>query len=92
MLAVGDRVAASASESLASGEAFDLRARVLTGLALEMESSFRALLVDAASGRAEAMHHLKTLVEAYLYFGLASDDTTDGVAKRFLADRSRSCS
>jgi hypothetical protein len=86
LLAEADRVADRGTERLAKGEGLDLRSRVLTGVALKMEASFRALIADADSGRAEAMHHLKTLVESFLYFQLVVQDDTDGVAKQFLAE------
>ncbi len=41
--------------------------RVLTGLALKMLATFESLVEDAKGRRGEAMHHLKTLCEAFIY-------------------------
>ena len=37
------------------------------GFGKKMLSTFEALIADATDGRAEAIHHLKTLVESYIY-------------------------
>jgi len=50
------------------------RDRVLIGLALKIESPFRSVMDDARMARGEAMHHLKTMVEAYLYLHLVIAD------------------
>jgi hypothetical protein len=62
------------------------RDRVLIGLALKVESSFRSVMDDARSGRGEAMHHLKTMVEAYLYLHLVIEDQTQTTAHRLMAE------
>jgi hypothetical protein len=42
-----------------------LRDRILVGFSLKMLATFEALLDDATRRRGEAMHHLKTLCEAF---------------------------
>jgi hypothetical protein len=61
------------------------RDRILAGLALKIDSSFRALVDDAAAGRGEAMHHLKTMVESFIYFHVVAKDATDATARRVFA-------
>lgn len=53
-----------------------LAEQVAGGLVLKMFASFEALVEDMREGRGEAMHHLKTLCEAFIYFyeAAASDE------------------
>jgi hypothetical protein len=60
------------------------RDSVMIALALKIDSSFRALIVDARAHRVESMHHLKTMVEAYIYFHVVGKDKTDYAAERLL--------
>lgn len=53
---------------------------VLIGLLLKIDSSFRALIADARLPRSEAMHHLKTIIESFIYVYVVSTDITDGAA------------
>jgi hypothetical protein len=62
------------------------RDRVLIGLALKMESSFHSLMDDVRLGRGEAMPHLKTMVEAFLYLRLVIEDPTPMTAHRVMAE------
>jgi len=59
---------------------------VLIGLALKVEGTFRALIDDCRAGRSEALHHLKTMVEGFIYFYVVSADPTPRTAERILAD------
>jgi hypothetical protein len=59
--------------------------RVLIGLALKIHSTLRALLVDALANRAEAMHHLKTMVEAFIYYRIVAADPSGEKATLVLA-------
>ncbi len=61
------------------------RDRVITGLALKMDSAFRALLDDARAERGEAMHHLKTMAELFIYFHVVASDQTEATARRLIA-------
>jgi Family of unknown function (DUF5677) len=70
---------------VANPEILSFRDRVLIGLALKIDSSFRSLIVDARAHRLEAMHHLKTLVEAFIYFHVVAKDLTDNTAALVLA-------
>jgi len=65
------------------------RARV--GFAFKMLATFEALVDDAARSRGEAMHHLKTLCEAfiYLYEAAASEDRAKLVLAQALKERVR---
>jgi hypothetical protein len=58
-----------------------LRDEVLTGLLLKIDSSFRALVTDARVPRSEAMHHLKTMVESFIYVYVVGADMSDGTAE-----------
>ncbi len=86
VLQLGDRLAADSSTALRHGESLDLRGRVIAGIALKIESAFRALITDARAGQSEAMHHLKTVAESFLYFELVALDPTEETARRFLAE------
>ena len=62
-----------------------LRERVLIGLALKMYSSFECLVEDGRVNRSGAMHHLKTLMETFVYFHWVGQDTGDMRAKLVFA-------
>ena len=64
----------------------NIRSRVLIGLALKIESPFRSLMDDSRRGRGEAMHHLKTMVESFLYFYLVLGDHSDTTAKQLITE------
>jgi hypothetical protein len=84
--ALTEQIATRATELLASREVKQgLRERVLTGLALKIDSAFRALIVDARAQRSEAMHHLKTMVESFIYFHFTVRDPSDRTAASVLA-------
>ena len=85
--AVTERMAEQATKWLqTTGYKQSFRDRVVTGLCLKIDSSFRALIDDARAGRVEAMHHLKTMVESYIYFHVAAADTSPETAKRLFAE------
>jgi hypothetical protein len=56
----------------------------MIGLVLKIESSFRAFLVDARAQRVESLHHLKTMVEAFIYLHVVSKDLSDLTAEGLL--------
>jgi hypothetical protein len=62
------------------------RDRILIGLALKIDSAFRALMDDVRLYRSEAMHHLKTMTESYIYFWYVVRDQTEVAARCVLAD------
>jgi hypothetical protein len=64
----------------------DTRADVLAALALKIDGAFRALVEDSRAARAEAMHHLKMMAEAFIYFYVVAKDTSQRTAERILAD------
>ena len=67
------------------GVTLDYRNRVLVGLVLKIESSFRALIEDCKAERVEAMHHLKTMAECMIYFYVALRDPSGQMARRLVA-------
>jgi hypothetical protein len=60
---------------------------VITALACKMDGTFRALVEDCRAERGEAMHHLKTMVEVFIYFQIAVNDPTDRTSVGLLAER-----
>lgn len=62
-----------------------LRDRVLIGLAFKIYASLESLTEDARNARSEAVHHLKTVVEAFIYFQWVGQDTGEERAKLVLA-------
>lgn len=67
-----------------SGYKLTIRDHVTIGLVLKIDSSFRAFLVDARAQRVESLHHLKTMVEAYIYLHVVSKDRSDRTAEGLL--------
>lgn len=63
-----------------------LRVRVLLALAVKMLRSYEAMLIDASDERPECMHHLKTLVESYIYFCWVLKDDQNSRANFILAE------
>jgi len=62
-----------------------LRDQVLIGLAFKIYASLESLTEDARNTRSEAVHHLKTLVEAFIYFQWVGQETGQERAKLVLA-------
>lgn len=62
-----------------------LRERVMTGLALKIDNSFRALIADVRARRSESMHHMKTMAEAFIYFHSVARDSSTRTAALVLA-------
>jgi len=52
----------------------------------KIDASFRALIDDCRAQRREAMHHLKTMVEAFIYFHAVLCDRSESTAGQVLAD------
>jgi hypothetical protein len=86
MIREADRVAADATTALRAGFQMTERDRVLTALACKVDGSFRALIEDCRAQRGEAMHHLKTMTEAFIYFHIVVSDSTERTAERLIAD------
>lgn len=77
----------AANAALAEGTyRLTYRDRILIGLALKIDSAFRALIDDVRLYRSESMHHLKTMTESYIYFWYVVRDSTEVAAKRVFAD------
>lgn len=66
-------------------EKLSFQERVFVGLNRKMYLSFKSLVEDAKKGRAEAMHHLKTLTESSIYFFWAAKEDDDTRSKFVLA-------
>jgi hypothetical protein len=67
-----------------------MRNRVLIGLNLKALDSFERLFVDARERRAESAHHLKTMVECFMYSHWVSADPSEDNAKLLCAEAYRS--
>jgi hypothetical protein len=68
------------------GYVLKVRDEVILALGLKIDSAFRALIDDARRRRTEAAHHLKTIVEAFIFMFVVAKDETDFTAKRVLAE------
>lgn len=62
----------------------NLQERVLIGLALKMYHAFECLVEDAKRERTGAMHHLKTLVESFIYFYWVGEKRGDNKKARIV--------
>ena len=69
-----------------TGYVLTFRDRVMIGLGLKIHGSFRSLVDDARVGRSEAMHHLKTMVESFIYFYVVRSDPSEATAMQILAE------
>lgn len=58
--------------------------RVLIGIALKMYHAFESLVEDAKRERAEAIHHLKTLVESFIYLYWVGEERGDNKKARIV--------
>jgi hypothetical protein len=72
---------AVADEVLKSATEWTFRNRVLAGLARKIYLTFQCLLEDARKGRQETFHHLKTLIECFIYWRWVGQDDTDKRAR-----------
>jgi hypothetical protein len=68
------------------GYVLKVRDEVILALGLKIDSAFRALIDDARLRRTEALHHLKTIVEAFIFMFVVAKDETDLTAERVLAE------
>jgi hypothetical protein len=79
-------LAAQANVGLSEqGVTLTRRDRVLIGLALKIERSLVALCDDCRAQRSEAMHHLKTMAECFIYFYAVLHDETETTTRQLLA-------
>jgi hypothetical protein len=81
-----ERLAVEAGAFLRSGYQTSERDRVMVALACKADGSFRALIEDCRAGRGEAMHHLKTMAEIFIYFYAVVTDDTDKTANGIIAE------
>jgi hypothetical protein len=68
------------------GYQLKIRDKVILALALKIDSAFRALIDDARLRRVETVHHLKTIIEAFIFMFVVAKDLTHVTAKRLLAE------
>jgi hypothetical protein len=61
-----------------------IQERLLIGLALKMYYTFESLVEDAKKEKAEAIHHLKTLVESFIYLSWAGRKIEDDKRARIV--------
>lgn len=61
------------------------RDRVILGMGLKIYRSLQALIRDAEARRLESMHHLKTLVETFIYLRWAANDHGNTRARLLIA-------
>ena len=66
-----------------------MRNRVLLGLSLKAFASYERLSIDARDRRAEACHHLKTMVENFIYYHWVSGEAGEQRAKLVYAEGCR---
>lgn len=62
----------------------NLQERLLIGVALKMYHAFESLVEDAKRERAEAIHHLKTLVESFIYLYWVEEERGDNKKARIV--------
>ena len=65
------------------------RNRVLIGLALKACASFERLVIDARERRGECSHHLKTMVESFIYYHWVDHDAGEERARLVYAEGCR---
>ncbi len=83
---IAEDISNEASQRLrAEYHTLNLRDRVLIGLAVKMYNSFEALVKDASRESSEAVHHLKTLIETFIYFHWVGQNTEETRAKLVFA-------
>ncbi|MBI3015858.1 MAG: hypothetical protein HYY65_12570 [Candidatus Tectomicrobia bacterium] len=68
------------------GQQLSWRNRVLIGFGLKMSDTFECLVEDVQKNRPEAFHHLKTLVECFIYLHWVVQKTDDTRAKLVIAE------
>lgn len=76
---------ANAHQSSPAATPLTTRDRVLIALARKIEGALRALLADVREERSEAMHHLKTMAESFIYYHVVASDQTQETATLVLA-------
>jgi hypothetical protein len=92
LIELADRLAVAIKEFINKAAAvlqserhtLSVRDHVLVAIELKILSAFRALVDDARETRIETLHHLKTIVEAFIYLHVIGKDQTDATAKRML--------
>lgn len=74
------------AESARQTTTADLRTRVLAGIALKAHSAFEGVVRDASVGSECAMHHLKTMVEVFIYYTWILNDEGETRARLVFAE------
>jgi len=87
LCASADALAATANqEARARGYVLTRRDQVLSALLLKADGAFRALIRDALERRPEAMHHLKTMAEVFIYYRVVASDGSNRTAAMLVAE------
>lgn len=73
------------SEGIQQSKKLTWREKVIFALARKSFSTFECLEEDAKKDKGEAQHHLKTLVECFLYYHWVAEEESDTNAKMLLA-------
>jgi hypothetical protein len=81
----GRRLAHLVSQAAGRVADRDLRTRVSTGLALKMYSAFEAVVRDSSARSECAMHHLKTMIETFIYLSWVMEDPGETRARLVFA-------
>lgn len=71
------------------GQGLTLRNKVMIGLWRKLYLAFESLVEDAKRGRAESLHHLKTMTECFIYLHYVDKESGDSRAKVVLAEAAR---
>lgn len=71
------------------GQELTLRNKVMIGLWRKLYLAFESLVEDARRGRAESLHHLKTMTECFIYLHYIDKESDDRRANVVLAESAR---
>jgi len=72
-----------------AGQTLTLRLSAMAGLWRKAYLAFESLVHDAKRGRAESMHHLKTMTECFLWLRYVDREQDDRGAKTLLTEAAR---
>ncbi|MDO8545893.1 MAG: DUF5677 domain-containing protein [Nitrospirales bacterium] len=86
MSSLAEQAIGKLNTALQTSPITSLRQRVLVGLALKAYGAFECLQKDAKDKRGESAHHLKTIVETFIYMHWVINDATDLNAKLVCAE------
>jgi hypothetical protein len=85
-IALGEVLKKESLMAMEGKELLSIRQWILFGLGLKIFRAFECLVDDAEKSRSEAMHHLKTITETFIYFKWVAKEPSDLRAKLVNAD------